>query len=94
MGELPVSVTARDETQDEQTFSEVEGTIRWEMPFPDETTLYGLSSYEFRGNHFRGDTENGRFEVAPAFGYSGIEGENSKRTFGLSRSQSTGIADG
>lgn len=78
MGKLPISVTARDETRDEQTFSEVEGTIRWEMNFSDEISLYGLSSYEFRGNHFRGNTEKGRFELAPAFGYSGIEGETSR----------------
>lgn len=78
LGELPISVTARDETQNQENFPEVEGTIRWEMNFPDETILYGESSYEFRGNHFRGETTDGRFEISPAFGYGGIRGETSK----------------
>lgn len=78
LGELPVSVTARDETQRPEAFGDVEGTIRWEMRFPQGSLLFGESSYEFRGNHFRGDAENGSFELSPAYSYGGIQGHTSE----------------
>lgn len=77
MGKLPVSVTARDETRNPEKFGDIEGTIRWELKFPEDVILYGSSSYEFGEHHFRGEAENGYFELSTAFSYSGIEGETS-----------------
>lgn len=78
LGQLPTSVRAWDETEDHETFSEVEGTIRWDLNFPNDAVLHGESSYESRGSDFRLEASNGWAELNPAYSYSGIQGETSK----------------
>jgi predicted dehydrogenase len=78
MGQLPTSVKAWDETEDHDTFSEVEGTIRWNLNFPNNVVLQAESSYEDRGNNFRMEAANGWAELSPAYSYGGIKGETSK----------------
>lgn len=78
MGELPISVTASDETREPDKFGDVEGTIRWDLKFEDNVVQFGSSSYEFNQHHFRGKAENGSFELRPAFSYGGIKGKTSE----------------
>ncbi|GAA5523217.1 Gfo/Idh/MocA family oxidoreductase [Aliifodinibius salicampi] len=78
MGQLPTSVKAWDETKDHETFSEVEGTIRWNLNFPNNVVLQADSSYEDRGNNFRMEAANGWAELSPAYSYGGIKGETSE----------------
>lgn len=78
MGELPVSVMAWDETQNPDNFPEVEGTIRWDLKFPNDAVLHGESSYEDGGNNFRLETADGWAELSPAYSYGGIKGETSE----------------
>lgn len=78
MGQLPTSVMAWDETQNPENFPEVEGTIRWDLNFPNDVVLHGESSYEGRGNNFRLETTDGWAELAPAYSYGGIQGETSE----------------
>lgn len=78
MGELPISVTASDETREPEKFGDVEGTIRWDLKFQDDVVQFGSSSYEFGQHHFRGEAENGSFELSPAFSYGGIQGKTSE----------------
>ncbi|SMO36805.1 Gfo/Idh/MocA family protein [Fodinibius sediminis] len=77
LGKLPTSVRAWDETKDPEQFPEVEGTIRWELYFPEGVVLHGSSSYEDSGNNFRMEATDGWAELSPAYSYSGIEGESS-----------------
>lgn len=78
MGQLPVSVMAWDETQNPDNFPEVEGTIRWDLNFPNDVVLHGESSYEDRGSNFRMEATDGWAELSPAYSYSGIQGETSE----------------
>lgn len=78
MGQLPMSVMAWDETQNPDNFPEVEGTIRWDLNFPNDVVLHGESSYEDRGNNFRIEATDGWAELSPAYSYSGIQGETSE----------------
>lgn len=78
LGRLPVSVTATDDTRDPEKFGDIEGTIRWNLNFPDDIVLQGESSYEFNDNYFRAEAEKGWAQLRPAYSYSGIQGETSK----------------
>ncbi|MEX0647309.1 MAG: Gfo/Idh/MocA family oxidoreductase [Balneolaceae bacterium] len=75
IGEPPVAVTARQETTNQELFSEVEETIEWEMEFPGEMVAHGTSSYSERGNHHRVQADEGWFELEPAYSYTNIQGE-------------------
>ncbi|MCW9708430.1 Gfo/Idh/MocA family protein [Fodinibius salsisoli] len=77
-GHLPTSVMAWDKTQDTESFTDVEGTIEWDLNFPDDVTLHGRSSYEEGGNNFRVEASEGWAELSPAYSYGGIQGETSK----------------
>lgn len=77
-GQNPVSVTAEDVTQDTEKFSEVEGTIKWTMEFPDGVQLNAESSYEKGASNLRAEAEDGWFQLEPAYSYNGIKGETSE----------------
>ncbi len=76
--QLPTSVMAWDKTQDTESFTDVEGTIVWDLHFPDDVTLHGRSSYEEGGSNFRMEAKNGWGELSPAYSYGGIQGETSE----------------
>lgn len=76
--ELPIAVTARKETNNKELFSEVEESIAWELEFPGGLVAKGASSYSKRANYHRAEASDGRFEVQPAYSYSGIRGETSE----------------
>lgn len=77
MGKLPTSVSATDKTRNSSKFKEVEGTLHWDLTFPDGIHQHGKTSYEESHNNLRVDAENGWAQVNPAFSYSGIRGTTS-----------------
>ena len=77
VGELPVAVTARKETINEELFSEVEESIEWDLEFPGGLVAHGATSYSRGGNSHRAEATDGWFELQPAYGYSGVRGRTS-----------------
>ena len=72
-GELPLSLWAKDLTKNHDFFSEVEGTIEWEMTFP-SGKAYCITSYEDSYGYLRAKTEKGELKLSPAFIYNGLKG--------------------
>ncbi len=75
VGELPVQVTAKDTTQKTDFFTEVEGTIEWELEFPSGFKGVCKTSYEDQYNYLKCDASEGTFELDPAYSYGGIKGK-------------------
>ena len=73
MGELPISLWAKDLTKNHDFFSEVEGTIEWEMTFP-SGKAYCITSYEDSYGYLTAKTEKGDLKLSPAFIYNGLKG--------------------
>lgn len=78
LGKLPTSVKAWDVTQNPESFTDVEGTIKWDLHFPDEVVAHGRSSYEEGANNFRMEATDGWAELQPAYSYGGIQGMTSE----------------
>lgn len=79
MGEPPVAVTAQfGEVTKPEFFDEVEETIKWQMHFRNGAVANCRSSYNENAGRLRGEAENGWWELQPAYGYSGIDGETSE----------------
>jgi len=72
-GELPLSLWAKDLTKNHDFFSEVEGTIEWEMTFP-SGKAYCITSYEDSYGYLTAKTEKGELKLSPAFIYNGLKG--------------------
>jgi len=72
-GELPTSVWAKNLTRNHDFFTEVEGTIEWEMTFP-SGKAYCITSYEDRYGYLTANTEKGELKLSPAFIYNGLKG--------------------
>ena len=72
-GELPTSVRAKNSTINLDFFSEVEGTIEWEMNFPSGKARC-ITSYEDRYGYLKANTEKGELKLSPAFIYNGLKG--------------------
>lgn len=75
--ELPIAVTARQETVNESLFSQVEESIEWELGFPDGVVAKGASSYSRGANRHKAETSDGWFELQPAYSYRGVRGQTS-----------------
>ena len=74
-GEEPVSVTALETKTDPVKFAEVDETILWSMDFPSGTVANCSTTYKFNGlNSFNAYADNGKFGMAPAYGYGGNKG--------------------
>ncbi|MEJ0091034.1 MAG: Gfo/Idh/MocA family oxidoreductase [Limisphaerales bacterium] len=77
-GEEPVSVTAVQTVTDPVKFKEVEETIAWQLKFSSGIVATSTSTYNFNGlARYQAFAENGWFELAPAYGYDGIQGRRS-----------------
>jgi len=77
-GEEPVCVSAITTVTDPAKFKEVEESIAWQMKFPGGALASCTSTYNFYGlNRYQAFTENGWFELAPAYYYDGIQGRRS-----------------
>ncbi|MGI4865886.1 MAG: Gfo/Idh/MocA family protein [Janthinobacterium lividum] len=79
-GQVPVSVTAKfDPKTDQQLFREVEAGMSWQLQFGDGGTADCRTSYaENLDSRLRAEAANGWLELAPAFGYGGLDGKASK----------------
>lgn len=77
-GELPVAVTAREETNNTQKFDEVEESIYWTLEFPSGAKAEGESSYSSGANYLRTEASDGSFSLSPAYSYGGISGKTSE----------------
>ena len=75
----PLAIVARElpKTRPE-LFNEVEETIEWTMEFPGGVTCQASSSYSRDNNIFRAEGAKGWIELAPAYGYRGIEVRTSR----------------
>ena len=73
-GELPISLWAKETTEDKNFFKNIEGSIEWELTFP-SGKAYCKTSYE-RGvdAEFKMSTKDGDVTLANAFFYGGIKG--------------------
>ncbi len=74
-GELPVSITAKNTTNNTDFFKQVEGSLEWEMTFPSGYSSKCFTSYEDRANYLKAEAEKGTFELSSAFSYGGIQGK-------------------
>ncbi len=78
-GQLPVSVTASyTPITDKKKFKGIEEGMRWQMEFEDGTIAECETSYSTAFNRLRAETEQGWFELEPAYAYGGIQGTTSK----------------
>lgn len=77
-GNEPVSVSAAATTNDPVKFKDIEESLAWELKFPGGVIATCNTTYNFNGfDRFRAFADKGWFELAPAFGYGGIQGKRS-----------------
>ena len=77
-GEEPVSVSATATTSDPVKFKDIEESIAWQLTFPGGAIASCDTTYNFNGlDRFRAFADRGWFELAPCFGYGGIQGRRS-----------------
>ncbi|MGO8765267.1 MAG: Gfo/Idh/MocA family protein [Limisphaerales bacterium] len=77
-GEEPVSVSAVATNNDPVKFKDIEESIAWQMKFPGGAIASCDTTYNFNGlDRFRALADRGWFELAPCFGYGGIQGKRS-----------------
>ncbi len=72
--EHPLSVTAKSWTDRKEEFDEVPEHWEWELEFSGGRKAKGMASYGKNGNYVRVETEKGRIEIEPAYGYGGQKG--------------------
>jgi len=74
----PIAVHAREgEKNDKKKFATIEESLTWTMEYPNGVTAECSCSYSQYGNHLRIEADNGWFEIAPSFSYSGLKGNTS-----------------
>lgn len=79
VGELPTAVQGKFHSKtDPEKFNEVEEGIGWEMYFPGGTKAFCECSYNKVRNLLKAETEQGWFELEPAYLYSGLKGRTSE----------------
>ncbi|GAB3313417.1 Gfo/Idh/MocA family oxidoreductase [Hymenobacter humi] len=79
-GQVPVSVTAKFTPKtDPVLFKEVEAGVNWQMQFADGSVADCRTTYaENMASRLRADATKGWAELAPAFGYGGLQGRTSQ----------------
>jgi len=78
IGQLPIAVNALFLPKtDPEKFTDIEEGIQWEMEFADGMIASCETSYSRNGNSLRADTDDGWFELSPAYEYSGLKGRTS-----------------
>ena len=78
LGELPLSLTAQDLTMDKDSWTDVEGTLDWQMKFPSGLQVDYRTSYEENIQYLKCKTESGFFELQPSYMYNGLKGNTSE----------------
>lgn len=75
-GQEPLAVTAQEGFKSQpEKFPDVEEAITWQMEMPGGVVAKCASSYTVKQSRLRVETENGWFELLPAYSYAGIEGK-------------------
>lgn len=76
LGELPVSVTARNTTEDERFFNDIEGSLEWEFGFLSKTDNRMGASYEapVKQDFIKAEVRGKSFGIEQAFSYTGRRG--------------------
>jgi predicted dehydrogenase len=84
-GQIPASVTAKFTPKPNNgLFKEVEAGVNWQFQFADGSVADCRTSYaQSLPNRLRAEAAQGYFELAPAFGYGGIQGTTSKGPMNL-----------
>ena len=77
IGSEPLFVTAREEKTRPDIFKEVDETIFWELEFPDQLIAKGKSSYNANWGYLEVTAAKGKYQLSPAYAYSGISGSTS-----------------
>ena len=77
-GEEPILVSATETKTDMVRFKEVDESVAWTAKFPGGAIAYCTASFKIGGiQNFRATTEQGWFELDPAYFYGGIKGARS-----------------
>ena len=75
-GQEPIAVTAQEGPKtDPEKFKDIEESLNWQMEMPGGAIAKCSTSYTKEQNLLRVETENGWFELAPAYPYEGIKGK-------------------
>lgn len=78
-GQVPIAVTAKfHPVTDPEKFSKVEEGADFQLHFADGTVADCTASFNKQLNKLRAEAAKGWFELAPSFGYSGLEGKTSQ----------------
>jgi predicted dehydrogenase len=78
-GMEPVAVTAKEGPKTKpEVFRNIEESMTWEMEFPNGAVAHCSTSYSKDMNLLHADATKGRFELSPAYEYSGIKGETNE----------------
>jgi predicted dehydrogenase len=73
-GEEPIAITAQEFKTDHVKFKEVDETIFWQMEFPSGAVSNSTTTYAADIDRLFFTSENGWFELGPAFGYGPLAG--------------------
>jgi len=83
-GQEPIVVHATEgQKKDKKKFATIEESLTWTMQYPSGVIAECSCSYSQYGNHLRVEAENGWFEIAPSFSYSGLKGKTSDGTMDI-----------
>ncbi|MCC3154419.1 Gfo/Idh/MocA family oxidoreductase [Hymenobacter sp. BT770] len=84
-GQVPVSVTAKFTPKtDPVLFREVEAGVNWQLQFADGATADCRTTYaENMASRLRAEATKGWAELAPAFGYGGLQGRTSQSAMNI-----------
>ena len=77
LGELPVSLKAKETTINKSNWPDQEGSLEWEMTFPSGVVAQYKTSYEENFEYLKAKAESGFFELSPAYMYHGLKGNTS-----------------
>jgi len=71
----PIAVHATEgQKKDKKKFASIEESLTWKMEYANGVIAECSCSYSQYRNHLRVEAENGWFEIAPSFSYSGLKG--------------------
>ena len=75
LGELPISVSAKDTTVNKSAWKTVEGSLEWTLKFKSGAVVNSVSSYEQDyQDSLVATADKGKFGLAPAYMYNGLKG--------------------
>jgi predicted dehydrogenase len=77
-GEEPISITAQEFKTDHVKFKEVDETVFWQMEFPSGVVSNSTTTYAADIDRLFFTSENGWFELQPAFKYGPLAGRTNK----------------